>query len=157
MNCTINTFGCGQSHNATLLQGIAEQGNGMYAYIGSEKVIATTLAECIGGLMGVIAQNININIECMNKDVQITDILSKEYIMKYKYPNQNEYEKVSLKINDLQSEEKRDLLFSLQIPKIDKKESNYNLVKISVDYLNAIKGKKKSITKVCSIVRNVGG
>eukprot|EP01084_Bolivina_argentea_P162311 282488_1 len=84
MNCTINTFGCGQQHNASLLQSIAEQGNnGMYAYIDSEKIIAKTLAQCVGGLMGIIAQNININIECISSDVQIMNTLSKGY--KYSY------------------------------------------------------------------------
>ncbi len=72
MNCTINTFGCGSDRNAQLLQSIAEQGNnGMYAYIDSEKIIAKTLAECVGGLMGIIAQNIKINMECMTSGVKI--------------------------------------------------------------------------------------
>eukprot|EP00483_Globobulimina_turgida_P011272 UN11294 len=108
--------------------------------------------------MGVIAQNIKVNIECINKNVQITDILSKEYIMKYKSQNDDN---VSLKMNDLQSGEKRDLLFELQIPTITKNQfernSIYNLVKISVDYHNVIKGKKESVTKICSIERSEKG
>eukprot|EP01084_Bolivina_argentea_P162312 282492_1 len=173
MNCTINTFGCGQQHNASLLQSIAEQGNnGMYAYIDSEKIIAKTLAQCVGGLMGIIAQNININIECISSDVQIMNTLSKGYKYSYQIDDKCEmksdegantqmtYEgkgkrKVMLEINDIQSEENRDLLFELKIPKIGKKVNKYDLVKVCVNYTNVIKDMKESVVKVCSIARDV--
>jgi len=54
--CTINTFGFGTDHKASLLQAIAEHGRGMYAYIDKLDMISNTFAECLGGLISVVAQ-----------------------------------------------------------------------------------------------------
>ncbi len=41
--CSINTFGFGKDHNETLLQEIAERGNGMYSFIETAEYISEHL------------------------------------------------------------------------------------------------------------------
>merc|ERR1719458_1962133 len=61
--CTINTFGFGAGHNENLLEAIAENGRGMYAFIENTDMIADTFAECLGGLVSIIGQNLKIKID----------------------------------------------------------------------------------------------
>ncbi len=63
--------------------------------------------------------------------------------------------RVSLTINDIQSEENRDLLFELKIPKVGERVKKYDLVKVSVEYTNVIKHMKESVMEICSIARDV--
>merc|ERR1712099_52395 len=76
--CTINTFGFGSGHNESLLESIAENGRGMYAFIENTDMIADTFAECLGGLVSIIGQNIKVKIEALN-DILINKCLSDGY------------------------------------------------------------------------------
>ena len=50
------TFGYGSEHDADLLLGIAEAGNGLFYYIDSEESIPESFCDCLGGLLSVAAQ-----------------------------------------------------------------------------------------------------
>ena len=50
------TFGYGSEHDAVLLLGIAEAGNGLFYYIDSEESIPESFCDCLGGLLSVAAQ-----------------------------------------------------------------------------------------------------
>lgn len=61
---TIHTFGYGVDHNQEVCSAIASYGRGMYTYIEKvdEKSVKEVFAASIGGLMSVVAQNIEIKI-----------------------------------------------------------------------------------------------
>merc|ERR1712087_509135 len=71
MPCTINTFGFGTGHNDQLLKALAENGRGMYAYIESTDQISGTFAECLGGLVSIIGQDLKVQVQALN-DVDTT-------------------------------------------------------------------------------------
>jgi uncharacterized protein YegL len=54
------TFGFGKDHDANMLRPIAEAGHGLYYYIEKEDEIPNSFADCIGGLLSVVAQNIKL-------------------------------------------------------------------------------------------------
>jgi len=128
--CTINTFGFGPNHKASLLQAIAEHGRGMYAFIEKSEMITDIFAECLGGLISVFAQNIQVTIESLNK-VKINKCLSERLNIETKTEN----EKYTISINDIQSEEKRDFVFELTIPSLNEKKKNIQ----SCKFLHSIK------------------
>merc|ERR1712115_752711 len=112
--CTINTFGFGAGHNAALLESIAEHGRGMYAFIERTDMIADTFAECLGGLVSIIGQDLKIKIDALN-DVEINKCLSMGYALSV-----TQAKKIyTVSINNLQSEENRDLIFELTMPQLD--------------------------------------
>jgi soluble cytochrome b562 len=51
------------------------------------------------------------------------------------------------------SEEKRDLLFSLKLPKIDNKEDSFAVCKVKLEYLNVIEMNNESIEITSTIKR----
>eukprot|EP01084_Bolivina_argentea_P069977 127289_1 len=149
--CTINTFGFGTGHNETLLESIAENGRGMYAFIESTDQIADTFAECLGGLVSIIGQNLKIGVEALN-DVEINKCLSQGYTLNVVRPRK----KHEISITNLQSEENRDLIFELKLPKLGAAKANDPIVQLSVKYKNVVKDKDEILSNVCTINRIEG-
>jgi hypothetical protein len=146
--CTINTFGFGAGHNETLLEAIAENGRGMYAFIENASMIAETFAECLGGLVSVIGQDLKVGVEALN-DVQINKIMSQGYKTTVAKPNKL----YNIAIDDLQSEESRDLVFELTLPKISQPKNQDPVIQLSVQYKNVVKEKNETLTNICCVDR----
>eukprot|EP01084_Bolivina_argentea_P193052 331278_1 len=149
--CTINTFGFGAGHNESLLESIAENGRGMYAFIESTSMIADTFAECLGGLVSIIGQNLKIKVEALN-NIVINKCLSDGYTITI--PKANKIYQIN--INNLQSEENRDLIFELSVPKLNNngnEKLNDPIIQLSVDYKNVVKDKQEILSNVCCINR----
>merc|ERR1719242_1452867 len=146
--CTINTFGLGRNHNALLLKAIAEDGRGMYAFIENTDQIAETFAECLGGLVSVVGQNLKVQVQALN-NVEINRCLAKGYAIKVDIPKK----KHTISVKDLQSEESRDFVFELRVPKIEGEKKEDPLIQLSVCYDNMVKGTKETLTNICNIAR----
>merc|ERR1712176_1203787 len=147
--CTINTFGFGAGHNENLLEAIAENGRGMYAFIENTDMIADTFAECLGGLVSIIGQDLKIQVEALN-DVEINKCLSTGYTLSVTKPRKIH----TISINNLQSEENRDLIFELKMPKrIGGKKENDPIIQLSVNYKNVVKDKQETLSNVSCVNR----
>jgi len=149
--CTINTFGFGTGHNADLLQAISERGRGMYAFIETTDTIADTFAECLGGLVSMIGQDLSVKVEALNS-VEITKCLSKGLPHSVTRPRKVH----TVKIKDLQSEESRDLVFELKLPAIDGAKASDPIVQLSVAYKNVVKDVRETLSTVCTVDRIEG-
>lgn len=149
--CTINTFGFGTGHNAGLLQAISERGRGMYAFIETTDSIADTFAECLGGLVSMIGQDLKVKVEALN-DVEITKCLSKGLPLTVNRPRKAH----TVTIKDLQSEERRDLVFELKLPAVGAAKASDPIVQLSVAYKNVVKDVRETLSHVCSIGRIEG-
>eukprot|EP01083_Nonionella_stella_P014963 41901_1 len=150
-SCSINTFGFGKDHNTSLLEGIAERGNGMYSFIETEDLIAETFAEALGGLTSVCGQNLYVTVKALN-GVAITKCLSQRY--KKKVIKKDEVMQVI--IPDIQSEEKRSLLFELSVPSVEKVANDWRMIDFNVEYNNTISNRKEVLNTVCSVNRVKG-
>merc|ERR1712166_1060557 len=60
---SIFTFGFGEDHDAEMLRTIADVGEGLYYYIENKESIPQTFADCLGGLLSVVAQNMVLVVE----------------------------------------------------------------------------------------------
>jgi len=149
--CTINTFGFGSGHNDQLLKAIAENGRGMYAYIENTDQISDTFAECLGGLVSIIGQNLKVQVQALN-NVEINRCLSKGYTVKVDIPKK----KHTISLKDLQSEESRDFVFELKVPQIEAEKKEDPLVQLSIHYDNVVKGSTETLTNICNITRIAG-
>jgi len=147
----INTFGFGAGHNESLLESIAENGRGMYAFIENTGMIGDTFAECLGGLVSIIGQDIKVKVEAMN-EVEINKCLSTGYTLTVKQPRK--IHEISMK--DLQSEENRELMFELKLPKVAGAKEKDPIVQLSVNYKNVVKDKVEILSNVCCINRIEG-
>merc|ERR1711972_945890 len=146
--CTINTFGFGANHNAQLMKALAENGRGMYAFIENTDQIADTFAECLGGLVSTVGQNLKVQVQALN-NVEINRCLVKGFSTKVDIPKK----KHTILVKDLQSEENRDFIFELKVPQIEAEKKEDPLIQLSVHYENVVKGTTETLTNICNITR----
>ena len=57
---TIFTFGFGSDHNEDMLRSLAGTTNGLYYYLADVEAIPLAFADCLGGLVAVVAQNVTL-------------------------------------------------------------------------------------------------
>eukprot|EP01129_Flabellula_baltica_P010997 TRINITY_DN4725_c0_g2_i1.p1 TRINITY_DN4725_c0_g2~~TRINITY_DN4725_c0_g2_i1.p1 ORF type:complete len:500 (+),score=116.31 TRINITY_DN4725_c0_g2_i1:60-1559(+) len=142
---TIYTFGYGASHNADLLRDIAESKDGMYYYIEHADSIADSFTDCLGGLLSVVGQNIQLEIIAVGEN-QILDVL-----VPYKMTTIEDKKHISLNIGDIQSEESKDILVSLQIPSKD--EGEYPILKWKLSYFNVLDCEKVETEDIEQVIQ----
>ena len=123
----------------------------MYAYIENTDQISDTFAECLGGLVSIIGQDLKVQVQALN-EVEITRCLSKGYSVKVDVPKK----KHTVSVKDLQSEESRDFIFELKVPRIEGEKKEDPLVQLSVNYMNVVKGGAETLTNICSVTRIKG-
>jgi len=126
----LHTFGYGTSHNRELLQTLAQNFEGMYHFVENEEMIKEAFASCLGGLLSTVAQEIELKIkfnpEGTNVKVHKDSGLTIE----------NGVHKV--KFADLQSEEKRNVLVSCDLPLKTRSDADYLLYEVEFEYKNTI-------------------
>jgi len=126
--CTIYTFGFGSDHDASLLKAISDKGSGIYAFITDKDTIATDFADCLGGLLSVVAQNIVIQIQPLN------GIIISKFHTTYKYEEADGV--ITITIGDIQSEEDKDILFNVKLPQSE--PSDYPILALKLTYFDVI-------------------
>lgn len=140
--CTINTFGFGTDHDATLLKKIADHGQGMYYYINSTPSIAEAYADCLGGLLSVVGQDIRVTFEAIGggEQVRINRILTR-----FKTTEVEPGRVYEVALGDIQSEERRDILVDVSIAgattDVEADTPEWPVLKTTVTYTNVITGR----------------
>ncbi len=104
---TISTFGVGLNFNEDLLTTLAEFGGANYYYIESPEKIANIFANELQGLLSVVAQNASLKIE-LEDGVELIDVFG--------YSFEKTAKQVSIKLNDIFSEEIKTVLVKLNLP-----------------------------------------
>jgi uncharacterized protein YegL len=131
---TLYTFGYGSSHNEDLLKEISEVGSGMYYFIESNEIIPESFADCLGGLLSVVAQNIRLTITASIDGLVIEKVHSA-----FKQDLSEDHRKATITMGDIQSEEKRDILLSYTLPKLAEPSPDHTpVLSCELSYANAI-------------------
>lgn len=109
-NTAIFTFGFGSDHNADMLRSIAQTASGIYYFISEVDDIPQAFADCLGGIMSVVAQNATLSIEPTSPTVAIGKVLGN-----YKLSTGADAARPTIELGDLYSEDEKDLLFELKL------------------------------------------
>ena len=59
---SVFTFGYGADHNQDMLRAISDAGRGVYYFVDEIDDVPTAFADCLGGLLSVVGQNIKLRI-----------------------------------------------------------------------------------------------
>ncbi|GKA74367.1 von Willebrand factor [Tanacetum coccineum] len=131
----VHTFGFGADHDANLLHSISEQSGGMFSFIEAQNVIQDAFAQCIGGLLSVVVQELRVEVECVHPVLRLGSIKAGSH----KVGMDSNGRWGFIEVGDLYAEEERDFLVSMDIPAVN--DSNYEmpLVKFKVIYKDPIK------------------
>lgn len=126
-------FGYGSgNHNSDLLRSLSDVGNGVYYLVDNVDSIALAFADCLGGLLSVVAQNLKV--ECIaSHECTIEEIKTSKKI-------ETKIEKVHYLLNmgDMYGEEERDLLLRVKLPEMGMGEENLQVLKFVVTYANIV-------------------
>jgi hypothetical protein len=99
--CSVFTFGYGSDPDPEFLKAISDQANGMFYFMKSPESIPESFADCLGGLLSVVAQNICLTIEA-GKHSTISEVTTI-----YRTVVEQPGKIVKIYIGDLYSEEVR--------------------------------------------------
>lgn len=109
--------------------------------------IPQAFADCIGGLLSVVAQNITLTIRGA-AGVQIEPVLTK-------LPCETDAQRshVTLSLGDLYSEETRNVVCRVSLPALAAPEENSPVLHVSADYVDVMHGVPATLTTTLSVAR----
>lgn len=112
---TLYTFGFGSDHNEDLLRSLAESmpgSPGLYYYLQTRESIPQAFADCLGGLVSVVAQNASLRLAPAG-GASLVKVLGSHK------PEQTASGELTLSLGDLYAEDERDVLVELSLPPLE--------------------------------------
>jgi len=104
-------FGFGADHSEELLRTLAQgTAAGQYYFVNNADDIPNAFADCLGGLVSIVAQNVQLNISPL-KGASIKRVLGSTY---------TRTADGSIELGDMLSEDEKDLLIELSLPSLPK-------------------------------------
>lgn len=142
----VHAFGIGTDHDASSMHSISEISGGTFSFIETEAVIQDAFAQCIGGLLSVVAKELQVCVECLHPTIRIGCLQAGSY------PNRVVAERHMgfIDVGDLYADEERDFLLSVNVP-ADFSSNESSLLKVVCVYCDPIS--KEMITLESEEVR----
>ncbi|CAB3982076.1 Hypothetical predicted protein [Paramuricea clavata] len=146
IEASVYTFGFGSDHDPDLLKAISDAANGMYYFIENEEQISESFGHCFGGLVSTLGQNIELTLELCD-GVSIDTIHTDR-----NNTSDDTKKKWKVQFNDMQSEEERDVLLTIKLPRTD--SSTTTILKSSIKYFCVIHSSYKYSEAEMSVNRS---
>lgn len=138
----VHTFGFGADHDAALMHFVSVASAGTFSFIETENTIQDAFAQCIGGLLTVTIQELQVKIETLHPSLQLKSIKAGNYGTKKNDNGSIGY----IDFNRLYAEEERDLLVKVDIPVYqDSFNEDMPLLKIGYSYTDPITKQKVTL------------
>eukprot|EP01012_Entosiphon_sulcatum_P010232 TRINITY_DN1593_c0_g2_i2.p1 TRINITY_DN1593_c0_g2~~TRINITY_DN1593_c0_g2_i2.p1 ORF type:complete len:739 (-),score=129.96 TRINITY_DN1593_c0_g2_i2:833-3049(-) len=146
--CSVFTFGFGVDHDANMLRTLADAANGMYYFVEKEESIATAFTDCLGGLLSVVAQNIQLEISGSN-GVQVQQILTK-----FSNTVSPDGSGGNVFLRDIYSEEERDIVALVRLPALPHEcDEPLEVLTWALTYYNVLTGQQEQTSFCVKVAR----
>ncbi|KAL6967220.1 hypothetical protein U1Q18_033024 [Sarracenia purpurea var. burkii] len=137
----VHAFGFGADHDAASMHLISEGSGGTFSFIEAESAIQDAFAQCIGGLLTVVVQELQVELQCVHPRLQLGSIKAGSY--KTRMMPDSRFG--SIDVGDLYVDEDRDFLVTVDIPVDDAScDDEMSLLKVRCVYRDPIT--KESVT-----------
>ncbi|XAR59733.1 hypothetical protein NMG60_11015683 [Bertholletia excelsa] len=134
LHIPIHAFGFGADHDAASMHSISETSGGTFSFIEAESVIQDSFAQCIGGLLSVVAQELQVKIKCVDPRLQLGSIKSGSY-----KTSKSDAGMGFIEVGDLYADEERDFLVEVNVPIGDSSDEIMTLLKVGCSYRDPIR------------------
>ncbi|KAI3882049.1 hypothetical protein MKX03_006259 [Papaver bracteatum] len=124
----VHTFGFGADHDPIMLHSIAEGSKGTFSFVEAEGLIQDAFAQCIGGLLSVVVQDLQVHVHSLDPYVCLSQLKAGSYPTYLTGDNRTG----SVDIGDLYADEERDFLVLVNIPVVANGNSNDQMKLVSV-------------------------
>ncbi|KAF8395244.1 hypothetical protein HHK36_019186 [Tetracentron sinense] len=128
-NIPVHAFGFGADHDAASMHSISETSGGTFSFIEAEGVIQDAFAQCIGGLLSVVVQDLQVEFQCLHPGLCLGSLKAGSYRSSMK----NDARTGFIDVGDLYADEERDFLVSLNVP-VDSSSNETSLLKVQCVY-----------------------
>ncbi|KHG21439.1 Uncharacterized protein F383_28094 [Gossypium arboreum] len=125
----VHTFGFGTDHDASLMHSISEISGGTFSFIETETMIQDALAQCIGGLLSVVVQELQVCVKCMNPNLCLSSLKAGSYRSHVSADGKTGL----IDVGDLYADEERDFLVSVKVP-AESSQCETSLLKVKCVY-----------------------
>ncbi|KAK9280081.1 hypothetical protein L1049_013766 [Liquidambar formosana] len=129
----VHSFGFGADHDAASMHAISETSGGTFSFIEAEGVIQDAFAQCIGGLLSVVVQELRVGVECVHPGMKLSSMKAGSYQTSMMADARMGF----INVGDLYAEEERDFLVTVNIP-ADGSDDQMSLLKIRCVYRDPI-------------------
>eukprot|EP00966_Prymnesium_polylepis_P123270 2849962-Prymnesium_polylepis.1 len=106
---TLFTFGLGSSHDEDLLRALAEPHNGLFYFLGTADSIPPAFADCLGGLISVVAQNATLRLKVQD-GATLSHVFGKYHVDRVSGHH------ADVALGDVYGEDAMDVMASLELP-----------------------------------------
>ncbi|XP_027365225.1 E3 ubiquitin-protein ligase WAV3-like isoform X2 [Abrus precatorius] len=124
----VHAFGFGADHDASSMHSISEISGGTFSFIETEAVLQDAFAQCIGGLLSVVVQELQVGIECIHPNLNLVSLKAGSYPTRL----MADVRKGFIDVGDLYADEERDFLVSVNVPATSGNETS--LIKVKCVY-----------------------
>ncbi|XP_039002565.1 E3 ubiquitin-protein ligase WAV3-like isoform X1 [Hibiscus syriacus] len=142
----VHAFGFGADHDASSMHSISEISGGTFSFIENEAVIQDAFAQCIGGLLSVVVQELQVGVECMNPSICLGPLKAGSYPSHVTADGKTGF----IEVGDLYADEERDFLVSVKVP-AEPSECETSLLKVNCVYRDPLT--KEMTTLESDVVR----
>ncbi|XP_057474970.1 E3 ubiquitin-protein ligase WAV3-like isoform X1 [Actinidia eriantha] len=139
LHIPVHAFGFGEDHDSALMHSISESSGGTFSFIEAESFIQDAFAQCIGGLLSVVVQELQVRVECVHPTLKLGSIKAGSYKTSVTTDGRLGF----IDVGDLYAEEERDFLVTVDIP-VDGTSNEMSLLKVKCVYKDPIT--KESVT-----------
>lgn len=144
---SVTTFGFGQDHDAHMLHAIAETGRGMYYYVETPEQIPTLFADCLGGLLSVVAQDIKLHIMGM-KSAKVVEVLGNQRSVLT--PERDGF---LVDVGDIYAGEAKNIVFALELDGLDRPVESHDVVEVIASYYHCLSKKTELLPTLTACVK----
>ncbi|GMN52504.1 hypothetical protein TIFTF001_021657 [Ficus carica] len=117
-NFAVHTFGFGQDMKPDVLNDIANKSKGgTFSVVGESNDLSKAFAQCLGGLLTVLVQDLNLTITQVDNQSKINNVSAG------KYPKTETNRSVTILFGELYNNEVRRVLVDLRLPKVGRRKS----------------------------------
>eukprot|EP00808_Paulinella_micropora_P028566 g18872.t1 len=128
-HCPIHCFGSGRDHDAHTLNMIAQTGHGTFAFVEDENKVSDAFATCLGGMLSVFAQGLELTIipDAKSTSGKVAAARTRYNVKSEKRQNVTQ---ACVSIPDLFCGERRDILFELDVTAVRETASALGLASL---------------------------
>lgn len=128
----IHAFGFGMDHDSRAMHAVAQMSSGTFSFIDMVGSIQNAFAQCIGGLLSVVAQETRLRVECADQGVLLTSITSGSYASGVDGDGRGGF----VDVGRLYADEQRDFLVTVRVP--PSRGGEMALIRPSCTYRDAV-------------------
>jgi hypothetical protein len=131
------------------MHSVSEATGGTFSFIENQAAIQDSFAQCIGGLLSVVVQEVRIAVTCCHPGVRVREVKSGCYDNRV----DDDGRAASIHVGELYADEESRFLMLVDVPRAEPTDDVTRLLKVSVTYRDAAAGQAVDIVGEDTVVQ----